>query len=122
MADIPYAEEVVRQLVGQLLSVNTIQIHLFSSDAKCSKLSAKRLGYPITDIELQDSQFYACFEESISEYSSQVNQFQIRENLLNVKGAPTGSDMTNVEINSSCSFNYYSRKLWSRKWWKYNLV
>ena len=28
-----------------------------------------------------------------------MNQFQIRENLLNVKGAPTGSDMTNVEIN-----------------------
>jgi hypothetical protein len=60
---------------------------------------AKRLGYPITDVELQDSQFYACFEESVSEYSAQVNQFQIRENLLNVKGAPTGSDMTNVEIN-----------------------
>ena len=72
----------------------------FQSDGpNVANWCAKRLGYPITDIELQDSQFYACFEESISEYSSQVNQFQIRENLLNVKGAPTGSDMTNVEIN-----------------------
>ena len=29
MADIPIFQEVVRQLVGQLLSVSTIQIHLF---------------------------------------------------------------------------------------------
>ena len=72
----------------------------FQSDGpNVANWCAKRLGYPITDIEMQDSQFYACFEESVSEYSSQVNQFQIRENLLNVKGAPTGSDMTNVEIN-----------------------
>jgi len=72
----------------------------FQSDGpNLANWCAKRLGYPITDVELQDSQFYACFEESISEYSAQVNQFQIRENLLNVKGAPTGSDMTNVEIN-----------------------
>ena len=72
----------------------------FQSDGpNLANWCAKRLGYPITDVELQDSQFYACFEESVSEYSAQVNQFQIRENLLNVKGAPTGSDMTNVEIN-----------------------
>ena len=26
---------------------------------------AKRLGYPLTDIELQDVNFYACFEEAV---------------------------------------------------------
>ena len=50
----------------------------FQSDGpNLANWCAKRLGYPITDVELQDSQFYACFEESVSEYSAQVNQFQI---------------------------------------------
>ena len=49
---------------------------------------AKRLGYPIVDIEMVDEQFYACFEESVSEYSAQVNQFNLRNNLDILKGTP----------------------------------
>ena len=64
----------------------------FQSDApKFASWCAKRLGYPIMAVEMQDTQFYACFEESISEYSSQVNQFNIRENLIHLQGQPTGS-------------------------------
>jgi len=64
----------------------------FQSDApKFASWCAKRLGYPIMSIEMQDAQFYACFEEAISEYSSQVNQFNIRENLLSLRGQATGS-------------------------------
>ena len=55
----------------------------FSSDVdKFADWSARRLGYPIMSVELQSGSFYACFEESISEYSAQVNQFNIRENLV----------------------------------------
>jgi len=60
---------------------------------------ARRLGYPITAVELQDSQFYACFEESISEYSAQVNQFNIRDNLLHLKGQSTSSNFTHKKVN-----------------------
>jgi hypothetical protein len=49
---------------------------------------AKRLGYPIVDVEMIDEQFYACFEESVSEYSAQVNQFNLRNNLDILKGQP----------------------------------
>lgn len=49
---------------------------------------AKRLGYPIVDIELVDEQFYACFEEAVSEYSAQVNQFNLRNNLDILRGQP----------------------------------
>ena len=71
----------------------------FQSDApKFANWSAKRLGYPITAVELQDSQFYTCFEESISEYSSRVNQFNIRENLLSLRGQATGSNVTHKRI------------------------
>ena len=52
---------------------------------------AKRLGYPIMSVELQDNQFYACLEESVTEYSAQVNQFNIKDNLLALRGQATGS-------------------------------
>jgi hypothetical protein len=71
----------------------------FQSDApKFAKWCAQRLGYPIMAVELQDIQFYACFEESISEYSSQVNQFNIRENLLSLRGQATGSSVTHKRV------------------------
>jgi len=59
---------------------------------KVSDWCAKRLGYPITDIELQPVQLYACFEEAISEYGAQVNTYNIRDNMLNLYGSSTGSD------------------------------
>ena len=51
---------------------------------------AKRLGYPIVDVELLDEQIYSCFEESVSEYSAQVNQFNLRNNLDILRGQPKG--------------------------------
>ena len=38
---------------------------------------AKRLGYPLVDIELQAVNFFTCFEEAINEYGSQLYTFQI---------------------------------------------
>ena len=71
----------------------------FQSDApKFADWTARRLGYPIMSIELQDTQFYTCFEESITEYSAQVNQFNIRENLLSLRGQATGSNVTHKRV------------------------
>ena len=53
---------------------------------------AKRLGYPLVDVELQAGSFYACFEEAITEYGAQVNSYNIRDNMLNLYGAETGSE------------------------------
>ena len=74
---------------------------------KVADWCAKRLGYPIMDIELQDKQFYACFEEAISEYSAQVNQFNIRDNLLHLKGQPTSSNFTHKRIKAGLSENIF---------------
>jgi hypothetical protein len=71
----------------------------FSSDIdKFADWSARRLGYPIMDVELYSGSFYACYEESISEYSSQVNQFNIIDNLLQLKGQSTGSNLTHENV------------------------
>jgi hypothetical protein len=63
----------------------------FKIDApKTSVWVAKRLGYPIVNVELDNSQIWACFEESVSEYSAQVNQFNLRNNLDILRGQPKG--------------------------------
>ena len=68
---------------------------------------AKRLGYPIMDVELQDNQFYACLEESISEYGPQVNQFNIRDNLFHLKGQSTGSNFTHRRVKPTLGENIF---------------
>ena len=63
----------------------------FKIDApKTAVWVAKRLGYPIVNIELDNQQIWACFEESTSEYSAQVNQFNLRNNLDILRGQPKG--------------------------------
>ena len=69
-----------------------------SSVDRFANWAAKRLGYPIMAIELQDTQFYTCYEEAITEYSAQVNQFNIRENLLSLRGQATGSSVTHKRV------------------------
>jgi len=74
----------------------------FQSDApKVASWCARRLGYPVIDIELLGQNFFAVFEESVSEYSSQVNQFNIRNNLGSLEGQPTGSNYTHQSVLGS---------------------
>jgi hypothetical protein len=75
---------------------------LFQVDApKVASWCAKRLGYPIIDVELQGDNFFAVFEEAVSEYSAQVNQFNIRNNLGSLEGQPTGSNYTGQSVLGS---------------------
>lgn len=75
---------------------------IFQSEAdKFADWCAKRLGYPIVDVELQDVNFYACFEEAIYEYSYHVNQYNIQQNLLSIMGSPTASNLTHRNISTN---------------------
>ena len=75
---------------------------VFQSDApKIASWCAKRLGYPIIDIELEGENFFAVFEEAVSEYSSQVNQFNIRNNLGSLEGQPTGANYQGSSVQGS---------------------
>jgi hypothetical protein len=63
----------------------------FRTDApKTATWVAKRLGWPIVNIELDNEQIFTCFEESVSEYSAQINQFNLRNNLDILRGQPKG--------------------------------
>jgi len=71
----------------------------FRTDAdKVVKWCAQRLGYPIENIELQDIQFYAAFEEAITVYGNEVYQWKIRENYISMEGSLTGSALNNQVI------------------------
>ena len=59
-----------------------------ASAPKTAKYCAIKLGYPIVDIELQDLNFFACFEDATSVYGSEVNSYNIRNNLLDLQGMP----------------------------------
>lgn len=57
-----------------------------------AKFAANHVGYPIMDVELIDINFYTAFEAAVIEYSNQVNQINIVNNLVNTLGIKTGSD------------------------------
>ena len=83
----------------------------FSSDAdKFADWCATRLGYPIMFVELQSGSFYACFEESITEYSAQVNQFNIKDNLLHLTGQATGSNVTHKRVTPTMGRSVFLSK------------
>ena len=62
---------------------------------------ARRLGYPLSDIELQDIQFFTCFEEAVTEYGAQINTYNIRDNMLSLYGAATGSNLSGQKVSPS---------------------
>ncbi len=64
----------------------------FACDAEAfASWAGLRLGFPIVDVELQEVNFFAAFEEAVNEYGAQLNTFQARDQLINLAGQPTGS-------------------------------
>ncbi len=64
----------------------------FQSEADSfAVFAANHVGYPIMDVELLDINFYTAFETAVIEYSNQVNQNNIVNNLINTLGVDTGS-------------------------------
>jgi hypothetical protein len=53
------------------------------------------------EVELQDLNFYAAFEEAVTTYGNELYAFQVRDNLLNVIGAPTASNMNHAVVTPS---------------------
>ena len=73
----------------------------FQEDAvKVAKFCGTRLGYPLMDVELQDTSFFACFEEAVTTYGNEVFQYKIRENYINLEGSPTGSSVNNIVMDA----------------------
>jgi|TARA_R110000822_G_scaffold145556_4_gene284473 hypothetical protein len=74
----------------------------FPTDAvKVAKFCAQRLGYPLTDVELQDMSFFTAFEEAVTVYGNELYSYQIRDNQLTLEGLSTGSNLNTSIITPS---------------------
>jgi hypothetical protein len=68
----------------------------FQQDAdKVALFCARRLGYPLVDIELQNLNFYAAFEMAVTTYGNEVFAYKLRQDYLSLEGAPTTLDLNN---------------------------
>lgn len=65
---------------------------------KVANYCARKLGYPIMEVELQSGSFYACFEEAVSVYAEELYQSKIKDNYLSLEGASTGSTLNNTVV------------------------
>jgi hypothetical protein len=71
----------------------------FQVDAdKVATFCARRLGYPLVDVELQDLNFYAAFEEALTTYGNELYAYQVRDNMLTLEGAPTSTNINDALI------------------------
>ena len=71
----------------------------FQTDGpKVANYCARKLGWPIMEVELQSGSFYACFEEAISVYAEEIYQSKIKDNYLSLEGSPTGSQLNNTVV------------------------
>jgi hypothetical protein len=76
----------------------------FKTDAnKVANFCALRLGYPIENVELQDINFWAGFEEATTVYGNELYAFQTRDNYLSLEGAPTSVDVNDDVITPTFS-------------------
>ncbi len=93
---------------GSAITSSSTPFGYFERDAQfivdapnAAKWAATRLGYPIVDIEMIDLNFYACFEEACFEYSAQVNQFNIRNNIGALQGSNANVNLTQTNVIGS---------------------
>lgn len=77
----------------------------FKKDAdKVADFCARRLGYPLADVELQSGSFYTAFEDAVTTYGNELYAYKVRENYLSLEGA----DNTIVPNNKIINPNFAS--------------
>ena len=72
----------------------------FQTDAdKVADFCARRLGYPLADVELQSGSFYTAFEEAVTIYGNELYAYKVRENYLSLQGVTSTIESNNQLIN-----------------------
>jgi hypothetical protein len=76
----------------------------FKTDAdKVADFCARRLGYPLADVELQSGSFYTAFEEAITIYGNELYAYKVRENYLSLQGASSITEANGQIISPTLS-------------------
>lgn len=73
---------------------------IFQADGpKVANYCARKLGYPVLDVELDDLSMYVCFEEATAVYAEELYQLKIKDNYITIEGTPTGSTLNNTVVS-----------------------
>ena len=71
----------------------------FITDAnKVADFCARRLGYPLADVELQSGSFFTAFEEAVTTYGNELYAYKVRENYLSLEGSDSITESNNKLI------------------------
>ena len=71
----------------------------FINDAnKVADFCARRLGYPLADVELQSGSFFTAFEEAVTTYGNELYAYKVRENYLSLQGSNSQVEANNKII------------------------
>jgi len=68
-----------------------------------AKFVARRLGFPISNIELDSGSIYMAFEEAISTYGSELYYQSIKDNYFNMHGNSNSTPYNNYNVISNLS-------------------
>lgn len=65
---------------------------------QATEWAAKRLGYPVTDVELTNENFISMYEEAVTAYGAVLNEQNIKEYMLTVQGSSISTNLTGRTI------------------------
>jgi len=72
----------------------------FQQDAdKVAKWCARKLGYPMVDVEMQATGFYDAFEEAVTEFSTIVNMYNAKDYMSVLLGSSTSNELSQRVIS-----------------------
>lgn len=68
---------------------------------KVADYCARSVGYPIMDVELQDLNFWAAFEESTTKFTTMVNMYNAKDYIVTLQGTSKDTNLSgrNVQTN-----------------------
>ena len=68
---------------------------------KVADYCARSVGYPIMEVELQDLNFWAAFEESTTKFTTMVNMYNAKDYILTLQGTPKDTNLSGRNIQTN---------------------
>lgn len=68
---------------------------------KVADYCARSVGYPIMEVELQDLNFWAAFEESTTKFTTMVNMYNAKDYILTLQGTSKNTNLSGREIQTN---------------------
>jgi len=62
---------------------------------------ARSVGYPILEVELQDLNFWAAFEESTTKFTTMVNMYNAKDYILTLQGTSKNTNLSGRNIQTN---------------------